>query len=155
MQLFNETFQFPPFWCLNMFGKSLLKYLELAYALLILYDALITLIIMVLFSTQVHGVNSNVSEFLADKKVNNRFRKRHSLMWSNSADHGHVEIDITIVQDREKSSRKLQGENIKPEKLVILGWWEKSVPHKESQKLSRSWWELFVITLTSTDASLC
>ena len=63
-----------------MFGKSLLKYLELAYALLILYDALITLIIMVLFSTQVHGVNSNMSEFLADKKVNNRFRKRHSLM---------------------------------------------------------------------------
>lgn len=44
----------------NMFSKWILKYLELAYAVLILYDTLISLIIMVLFYTQMQGVNANM-----------------------------------------------------------------------------------------------
>lgn len=44
------------------FGKTTLKYLELAYnALIILHDPLISSIIMVLFAMRLQGVNSNRS----------------------------------------------------------------------------------------------
>lgn len=60
---------------------------------------------------QLQGVKSNTSQLIADKRADKYFWKSHFSPEVNCADpicSGHVEINIAIVQDREKSSRTLQ-----------------------------------------------